>query len=275
MTGEFEIPSEIIQHYEEDYDEAARLFSGGWGQVELLRTQELIRRFIPEAPATIIDVGGGPGVYAAWLTDLGYDVHLVDPVERHIERAVERSADIAVAKVGDARSLDYPDDSFDMALLLGPLYHLIERDDRLRALEEARRVTKTGSPVGVAAITPVASAIDNLHSGTIDDPECRATAERDIDDGVHLNTTEDPRYFTTAFFHRAEELEREFSDAGLTGVELFAVEGIAWAAPDLDERIADPEKRKHLLDLLRRLEREETLFGATGHILGVGWATST
>ena len=92
---------------------------------------------------------------------------------------------------------------------------------------------------------------------------------------MHLNTTKDPRYFTTAFFHRAEELERELSDADLTGVELFAVEGIAWAAPDLDERLADPEKRRHLLDLLRRLERGETLLGASGHILGVGWATST
>jgi ubiquinone/menaquinone biosynthesis C-methylase UbiE len=274
MGTDYEIPREIIQHYEEDYDEAGRLFSGGWGQIELLRTKELIRRFIPDPPARIIDVGGGPGVYAAWLTDIGYEVHLIDPVPKHIDQAVQRSEDIAVAQVGDARSLAYPDDSFDMALLLGPLYHLIDRADRLQALSEARRVTKTGKPVLVAAINRFASAIDNLHSGTIDDPEFRKIAERDIVDGVHLNTTEDPRYFTTGFFHRADELERELTDSGLTGVEVFAVEGIAWAAPDLDERIADPEKRKHLLDLLRRLEREPTLFGATGHLLAVGWATA-
>jgi ubiquinone/menaquinone biosynthesis C-methylase UbiE len=274
MAAEYEIPREIIQHYEEDYDEAERLFGGGWGQVEWLRTKELIRRFVPESPARIIDIGGGPGVYAEWLTDLGYEVHLIDPVTKHIDQARERSADIAVAELGDARSLDYPDNTFDMALLLGPLYHLIERDDRLQALGEARRVTRPGKPVVVAAINRFASAIDNLHSGTIDDPEFRAIAERDIVDGVHLNTTEDPRYFTTAFFHRADELEREMSDAELTGVEVFAVEGIAWAAPDLDERVADPEKRRHLLDLLRRLEREETLLGATGHLLAVGWATA-
>lgn len=273
MAAEYEIPREIIQHYEEDYDEAERLFSGGWGQIEWLRTKELIRRCIPEPPARIVDIGGGPGVYADWLTDLGYEVHLIDPVAKHIDQARERSADIAVAELGDARSLDYPDDTFDMALLLGPLYHLVKRADRLQALREARRVTRPGKPVVVAAINRFASAIDNLHSGTIDDPEFRAIAERDIADGVHLNTTEDPRYFTTAFFHRADELAREMSDAELTGVEVFAVEGIAWAAPDLDERVADPEKRRHLLDLLRRLEREETLLGATGHLLAVGWAT--
>lgn len=274
MGADHDIPSEIIQHYEEDYDEAKRLFSGGWGQVELLRTKELIRRFIPEPPAKIIDIGGGPGVYAAWLTDIGYEVHLIDPISKHVDQALERSDDIAVAQIGDARSLDYVDDTFDMALLLGPLYHLIDRADRLQALREARRVTKTGKPVVVAGINRFASAIDNLHSGTIDDPEFRKIAERDMVDGIHLNTTEDPRYFTTAFFHRADELERELSDAGLTGVEVFAVEGIAWAAPDLDERIADPEKRKLLLDLLRSLEREETLLGATGHLLAVGRATS-
>jgi ubiquinone/menaquinone biosynthesis C-methylase UbiE len=274
MGADYDIPREIIQHYEEDYDEAERLFSGGWGQVELLRTKELIRRFAPSPPAKIVDVGGGPGVYAAWLTDIGYEVHLIDPITKHVEQAGDRAEDIAVARVGDARSLDYPQDTFDMALLLGPLYHLIERADRLQALREARRVTKTGKPVVVAAINRFASAIDNLHSGTIDDPEFRKIAERDITDGIHLNTTEDPRYFTTAFFHRADELERELTDAGLTGVEVFAVEGIAWAASDLDERTAAPEKRKHLLDLIRRLEREETLLGATGHLLAVGWATA-
>ncbi len=274
MAAEYEIPREIIQHYEEDYDEAERLFSGGWGQVELLRTKELVGRYLPETPSRIIDIGGGPGVYAAWLTDLGHEVHLIDPVARHIEQAKERSDDIAVVEIGDARSLDYPNDSFDMALMLGPLYHLIEREDRVRALSEARRVTKTGCPVVVAAINRFASAIDLLHSGTIDEPEFRAIAERDMVDGVHLNTTEDPRFFTTAYFHRAEDLERELADSGLTGVEVLAVESIAWAAPDLDERVADPEKRRDLLDLLRKLEREETLLAATGHLLAVGWATS-
>ena len=273
MTDEHEIPREIIQHYEEDYDEAERLFSGGWGQVELLRTEELIGRFIPEPPARIIDIGGGPGVYAEWLTDLGYDVHLIDPVARHIDQARARSKDIAAAEVGDARSLDYPDDSFDMALLLGPLYHLTDRSDRLLALTEAKRVVKTGKPVLAAAINRFASAIDSLHSGTIDDAGFRAVVERDLVDGVHINTTEDPRLFTTAFFHHADELKEEFTDAGFAAVELFAVESIAWAAPDLDERIADPEQRRQVMDLLRMLEREPSLFGATGHLLAAGWAT--
>ena len=274
VSARHDIPREIIKHYQEDFDEAERLFVGGWGQIELLRTKELIGRFLPEAPASIIDIGGGPGVYAEWLSDLGYEVHLIDPVAKHVEQARERVPGITACEIGDARSLEYPDDSFDMALLAGPLYHLIDRDDRLQAIREAHRVTRAGKPVVVAAINRFASTIDLLHGGIIDNAEFRAIARRDMIDGVHVNTTDDPRFFTTAFFHRPAELERELSDAGLTGVELFAVEGIAWAAPDLDERLADPEKRQDLLELLERLEQEETLFGATGHLLAVGWATT-
>lgn len=273
MTGAHETPREIIKHYEEDYDEAERLFSGGWGQVELLRTKELIGRFLPDPPSRIIDIGGGPGVYAEWLTDLGYEVHLIDPVPRHIDQAKARSEDLASAEVGDARALDYPDDSFDLALMLGPLYHLTDRTDRILALTEAKRVVKTGKPVVAAAINRFASAIDLLYGGTIDDREVQAIVERDLADGVHVNTTDDPRFFTTAFFHHAHELRDEFDDAGFAAVEIFAVESIAWAAPDLDERIADPAQRRQVMDLLRKLEREPSLFGATGHLLAVGWAT--
>lgn len=270
MDADHEISGEIVEHYEENFDEAGRLSSGGWDQVELLRTQELIRRYLPEAPASIIDIGGGPGVYAEWLTGLGYEVHLVDPVPKHVDQAREPRKGIAKATIGDARNLEYQDGSFDAALMLGPLYHLVERTHRLAAIAEAARVVKPARLVLAAAINRFASAIDALHGGTIDDPAFRAMVDRDLEDGVHLNTTGDPRYFTTAYFHRADELEEELVDAGLREVEVLAVEGIAWAAPDLEERMADPQQRAQVLGLLRKLEREETLFGASGHLLAVG-----
>ncbi|HZC24625.1 MAG TPA: SAM-dependent methyltransferase, partial [Candidatus Binatia bacterium] len=71
----------IVQHYEEA-DEASRLASG-WFQLEQARTRELILRHLPAAPATIVDAGGGAGVYACWLAALGYQVHLIDPVAKH------------------------------------------------------------------------------------------------------------------------------------------------------------------------------------------------
>jgi ubiquinone/menaquinone biosynthesis C-methylase UbiE len=133
-------------------------------RLEFTRTQELLNRYLPDPPAVVLDVGGGPGVYSAWLAERGYEVHLLDPVELHLRQAREASDRIASAELGDARALPYPDDTADAVLLLGPLYHLQEPTDRRRALEEARRVLRPGGLLTAAAITRFASTIDGLRS---------------------------------------------------------------------------------------------------------------
>ncbi len=89
MADSFEslspFPPEILEHYVSGY-EAQRLFQGA-SQIELVRTQELVMRYVPPPPAVIFDVGGGPGVYACWLAKQGYEVHLVDAVPLHVELA--------------------------------------------------------------------------------------------------------------------------------------------------------------------------------------------
>src|SRR5690349_2495113 len=138
--------------------------SGGQGALELARTQALLMRFLPPPPCVVADIGGGPGCYAVWLAERGYDVHLVDPVPLHIEQAaaLARSrpgVSLASAAIGDARRLSLPDESIDAVLLLGPLYHLPQRADRIGALAEARRVCRRGGVVIAAAISRFASTL--------------------------------------------------------------------------------------------------------------------
>ena len=83
------LDSDIIAHYE-SMDEAQRLHKPG-SEIERLRTQELLQRYLPPPPAVILDVGGGAGVYAFWLADRGYQVHLVDGVPLHVSQAEEAS----------------------------------------------------------------------------------------------------------------------------------------------------------------------------------------
>src|SRR5437867_9987016 len=127
------IPREARAYYDKGR-EAERLF-GGHGVIELARTQEIILRHLSPPPGAVLDIGGGSGVYACWLASLGYEVHLIDPVPKHIEQALAHSTRqqkaIASMHIGDARHLEENDRSADAVLLLGPLYHLTERNDRL------------------------------------------------------------------------------------------------------------------------------------------------
>jgi ubiquinone/menaquinone biosynthesis C-methylase UbiE len=264
---------EIIHHYSEA-DEASRL-GQGWFQLEQARTQELIHRHLPPAPARIVDAGGGAGAYACWLAKRGYEVHLLDPVPRHVEQARAASAKqpkhpLASAEVGDARHLACADGSADAVLLLGPLYHLVEKEDRLACLREARRVLKPGGLVWGAAISRFASLFDSLSGGFFDDPAFAAILARDLEDGQHRNSTGNPLYFTDAYFHRPGELSRELLAAGFQVVALVAIEGPGWLARDFQKLWADPAQQERLLAIIRKVEREPSVLGASSHVMGIG-----
>jgi ubiquinone/menaquinone biosynthesis C-methylase UbiE len=256
---------EVIAHYT-GVPEDDRL-RAGWGTLEQARTQELVLRHLSPPPGRLLDVGGGSGAYSTWLAALGYELHLVDLVPVHVEHAL--AAGIASATVGDARSLRQAASSVDAVLLLGPLYHLTERRDRIAALREARRVLRAGGRLFAAAISRFASLLDGLVRGFVDDPGFARILDRDLLAGQHRNDTGNPDFFTTAYFHLPEEFRAEIQEAGFAAVELAAVEGPVWLARDFPARWADPVRREQLLDLVRRVEREPALLGASPHLLAV------
>jgi SAM-dependent methyltransferase len=252
--------------------EETRLETGPF-QLEALRTRGLIERHAPPPPAIVLDIGGAGGAYAAWLAEAGYTVHLRDPVPRLVEEARRRSATlsrpIASCEVGDARALTFAPASADVVLLLGPLYHLTEVSERARALTEAARVLQPGGLLFAAGISRWASALDGLARDLFRDPRFLAIVEQDLKDGQHRNTTERVDYFTTAYFHRPEDLRAEVVQAGLTVEGLYGLEGPAWFLPDFDERWADPERRADMVRLARAFEAAPSVIGISAHLLVV------
>ena len=239
--------------------------------LEALRTRELIERHAPAAPATVIDIGGAAGAYALWLAEAGYTVHLLDAVPRLVAEARRRSVagarPLASCEVGDARNTPFPDGMADIVLLLGPLYHLTTTADRVRALAEAARVLKPGGRVLAAAISRWASVLDGLSRDLLQDPEFAAMVERDVLDGQHRNPTGRLDYFTTAYFHRPEDLRAEALGAGLLVDGIVGIEGPGWLFPDVNERLADTRRRAELLGMARMLESEPSLLGISAHLL--------
>jgi SAM-dependent methyltransferase len=296
-------------------EEADRLVTSGHGQLEFERTQEIVLRHLPPAPATVADVGGGPGRYTLWLARLGYRVVHRDVVPLHVgqlraaaaalptlewaadtaagaaldtiaEAAIDTAAGAVIdtaagavidtaagavidTAVGDARSLDLADASVDAVLLLGPLYHLTRRAERVQALREARRVVRSGGPVFAAAISRWAARYDGVlrlrqYEQVPGILEAIGPLER-----TGVLPPLEPGWFT-AYTHRPGQLRAEFASAGLAVADLVNVECGAFLLADLRERMADPVARQVIMDSARAVERVPELMGLGSHLLATG-----
>ncbi len=267
------VAPEILEHYTAGV-ELGRL-SEGRSRLERERTQEILRRHLPPPPAVILDVGGGPGAYACWLAAQGYAVHLVDAVPLHVDQARQAAqarpdCPLAGAQVGDARQLAQPAASVDAVLLMGPLYHLTDRADRLRALGEARRMVRPGGWVFAVGITRFTSLLDGLASGLLDDPGFVGIVDQDLRTGQHRNPARHPAYFTTAFFHHPDELQAEVREAGLAIEAVVGIEGPGWwLTRNFASWWDEPARRERLLAAVRAVEHEPSLLGLGPHIMVV------
>ena len=231
-----------MRAYYERGEEEARLADGAAGQLEFERTKEIVLRDLPPAPAVVADIGGGPGRYTHWLAGLGYQVVHRDLMPLHVaqverDRAAGAHIDSAVA---DARDLDLAGASVDAVLLLGPLYHLERRPDRLAALAEARRIARPGAPVFAAAINRWAMRLDDV------------LRRRRYEQFPHLESMLGPLERTgqitpvypgsfVGYAHRPDQLRSELRSAGLHVTSLVSVEGPAFLLGDLPERLADAD----------------------------------
>lgn len=258
--------AEALHAYYERDGERARL-ADGLGLVEFLRTTEVISRTMPST-GTIADIGGGPGRYTDWLVGLDYAVIHRDYVPLHVDYVRRDHGSRVDTAVGDARTLDLADASVDAVLLLGPLYHLEEHDDRVTALREAARIVKPGGYIYAAAISRWAA---RLHGMLIEKAHVKYPVIDDMIEAAEATGVMAPVHdgAFTAYAHRPDELADEVAEAGLELAALIAVEGIAFALGDVSERLADPVERELLFETIRKTESVPELLGVGPHFLAV------
>ena len=258
---------EIVTYYTDSYQEDRRL-TDGFGLLERTRTQALITRCLPPAPAEVLDVGGAAGVYAFFMAGLGYNVQLIDIVPKHIEQAQATATGEGVPQlvgmqVGDARALNIADQSVDAVIMHGPLYHLIQGEERIQALEEAWRVLRPGGVLLAFAITRTSGAMYGISKGLIYDTAYRAMIAREVETGRRTNVPEGIHTLPNAYFHRPEELCDEIQQAGFSCEALLGVTGPVWLVPDLDAAWQVSEKRQSILEVAQILETEPCLSPTT------------
>lgn len=273
------MPGEPIEEFysagRREWDRLGR----GRGLLEFRRTTELLARLLPEPAATVLDVGGGPGRYAVWLADAGYDVVLSDLVPAlagqaaALARASRHTFGVVVA---DARHMGHPDGVADAVVLMGPLYHLHERGDRLRVLGEAHRVLRPGGVLVVSVIGRYTALLDASRVGGLDESLVARARHSFLADGRFESGEAG---FTQAYFHTPREIADELTAAGFVDVDTFAVEGPMWTVLADAHEPGAPEGSDALLESAIRCARETetvpSLLGASSHLLAAGTRSPT
>lgn len=268
MNSDKLISAEIENFYTQTSEEARLQL--GLGPLEFERNKDLIQRYLPASKGVILDVGGGPGAYSEWLAGLGYTVNLIDPVPKHIKQATKKANSLKKpfkAILGEARKLDFANETADVVILHGPLYHLQDKQARLAALNEAKRVTKKGGIVIGFAINYAASTIAGLLNGFIHEPGFIEMCKQELLSGIHTPPKNMPGSLAEAYYHRPSELIEEFKEVALDFINIYAVEGVVWLDKKYFESRGDAKKKQALMDLLSITENDQALLALSPHMM--------
>ena len=234
-----------LNEFYENYDEEGRLLSRS-GNVEFTTTMHFIEKYLRPG-MRILEVGAATGRYSHTLARMGYRVDAVEPVRHNIDifnRLTQPGEDVTIRQ-GDARDLSFfEDNTFDLTLVLGPMYHLFEESDRRQALREAVRVTKKGGIIFAAYCMLDASILcygfarNELNSLIRED-------RIDLTDFTQVRSRLD--YFCLS---RKEEIDALREGLGVTQLHFAAAEGYAKhmeaALAEMDEETYRLFLRYHL-----------------------------
>jgi S-adenosylmethionine-dependent methyltransferase len=242
-------------------------------RTEFAVTMRALGDHLPQPPAAILDIGGGPGRYAIALARQGYEVTLVDLSQACLDLAGEKAEESAVELAGyihgDARRPpDLASGSADAVLLMGPLYHLLSAPHREEALHEARRLLKPDGLIFAAFL----ARYNVVRFWARQDPlrmvEQQERYERLLATGVHEAAPEGGG-FTDAYFALPTEISPLMEEAGFHTLDLIACEGVISLMEEKVNALSG-EAWETWVDLNYRLGKDPTVHGAAEHLLYVG-----
>lgn len=219
---------------------------------------------------TVLDIGGGPGRYSVYLAKLGYDVTLVDLSEGNVALAKEKFREHGVnvkANVCDARDLSSLRlGKFDNVLLMGPLYHLSDVEDRKRCVLQAKEHLNGGGVLFASFITITAGL--NYYYDTAPE-QLLHEPDMDLFDRMEKDESWSGMAFTQATFINCLEVEPFFNELGFEKLALLGQEGLAGPRLTYIERAEKPV-RDLCLDLSLRLCENPQYFVYSDHLLYIG-----
>jgi SAM-dependent methyltransferase len=241
-------------------------------RIEYGVTLKALAEYMPPAPASVADIGGGPGRYAIELTGRGYEVTLVDLSRGNIElakvKAAKAGVEIRAYLHGNATRLDFmPAEEFDVVLLMGPLYHLLEEEQREKAVSEALRLLKPGGVIFAAFITRYAG----LRWAAKHMPEYLdiGITEHDMIMQTGRRIAQEHSRFPDSYYAHPTEIRPFMEEFGLMTLNLVGCEGIIAKIEDKVNEI-EGELWETWVREMYRVGKDPSTHGASDHLLYIG-----
>lgn len=250
-----------LERYYEKFDEEKRL-TRRHGQVEFFVTWNFLQKYLKQFNnPKIADIGAGTGAYSVPLGEQGYDVTAVEYVKSNLQKLRAKRKNIKTF-LGDAKKLDmFADNTFDFLILLGPMYHALNRQDKINILSEAKRITKNQGIIFVAYYMNDYAIIKH---GFVEGNILNEYQNGNIDKDFHTLSQENDLYS----FDRISDINFYNHSAGLERMTIFAPDGASDYIRDvlnkMDEKTFELFKHYQLT-----IAENLNLIGASSHVVDV------
>ena len=272
---------EKVKNYYKHFDEKNRLRNDNSGKLEFLMTMRILEKNLPalgDGDATevsILDLGGGAGVYSFPLAKKGYKVTLADLSETLLAQAKNQKEEdkvenlIACDQVNATDLSCYKDNSFDVVLLFGPLYHLTEKDEREKCVSEIRRVLKTGGKVFASFIPHLSGSIALVQRFCWSPDQVSIdTLEECFDSGKFKNLSSNG--FQEGYYPASEEIEKLFAANGFEKKLLRSIRGFGYEKEDVIFKFKNKNVFSKILELIDSTAEDKSIIEICGHAMYVG-----
>lgn len=250
----------LIRYYNK-FNEDKRL-SRRHGIVEYTTSIKYIHEYLDKlSNPKIIDIGAGCGKYSCALYEDGYDVTAVELVKHNLMTLKKKNGNIK-AYQGNATDLSrFSDNSFDVVLLFGPMYHLISEEEKIKALSEAKRIVKNDGYIFVSYyMNDYAVIIHGFRDGNI----ISSIKNKLIDSDYHVTPKDDDLYSMV----RIDDIDRYNAIVGLKRVKVLAQDGPSDYMRNVINKMDDDTFGVYLDYHFKTCERSE-LLGASSHVMDI------
>lgn len=251
---------DLLEKYYNKFNEDKRLLSRH-GQVEFFVAMEYIKKYVAgKTKLDIIDIGAGTGRYSVALEELGHKLTAVELINKNVSQIKLKSKTIT-AKQGNALNLKFKDESFDVALLFGPTYHLFTHEDKLKAINEAKRVLKKGGLLFIMYLTNEYAFITYaIKEGNLQ----KVLGANKLDSNFNCITSPDDLYS----YVRLEEINKLKDDSEMKRLQIIGVDGATDYIRPYINKLSEEDFEIYKKYQLSICERPE-LLGASSHIMDI------